>query len=176
MTTIDTKNLKPAKRYANALIELNRPEVVGQDLKCVLDVIFSNNDYKNFFEHPVISLKDKKETIEEIFKEKIDNEVLNFLFVLLDNSRFNILPLVYEVYSDLSQKAQNIIHAQVASVIELDDNQKNELKEKLSRKLQKQIEIDYEIKKEIIAGLTVKIEDNIIDLSLKAKFDKLKKA
>lgn len=174
--TIDTKNLKPAKRYASALIATGNIDNIKNDLSLVVELIFSNDEYKNFFKHPVISVLDKKDTIREIFDGKIDNEVLNLLYVLLDNNRFDITPLVNEVFVKESEKLQNIIHAQVSSVIELDEAQKLQLNKKLNDKLKKQVILDFNIDKEIIGGLTIKIEDNIIDLSLKSKFDKLKKA
>ena len=52
---------------------------------------------------------------------------------------------------------------------------KTRLKEKLANKFQKDIILNYQKDETILGGLVIKFEDNIIDLSLKTKFDKLKK-
>lgn len=176
MNTVDTKSLKTAKRYAAALVALNKNEKIKQDLGTVQASIFSNDDFVNFFSHPVISLGDKKDTINQIFNEKIDQEVLNLLYVLLDNNRFLNFPLIYEVFTKECELAQNIIHAEILSAVDLNENQKNSIGEKLNQKLQKQVICKFQTDKKIIGGLTIKIGDNVIDLSLKSKFDKLKKA
>lgn len=176
MTAIDTKNLKPAKRYASALLALENFDTIKDDLAVVCSLIFENKEFTGFFEHPVISIPDKKDTLKEIFEGKINPEVLNLLYVLLDNNRFNILPSIYQVCIKEFQKRQNIIKATVTSVIELSVRQKEQLNDKLNKKLNKEVILDFNFDKKIIAGLVIKIEDNVIDLSLKSKFDKLKKA
>ena len=43
------------------------------------------------------------------------------------------------------------------------------------KKLQKDVILNYEQNEEILAGLVIKFEDNVIDLSLKTKFDEIRK-
>jgi len=57
----------------------------------------------------------------------------------------------------------------------MDDEDKEKLKQKLNEKLNKDVLLNYNLDSEILGGLVVKIEDKVIDLSLKAKFEELKK-
>lgn len=176
MKQLNIKNLKAAKRYAKALIDLGENEVIKSDLEAVFNAIFENEEFKMFFSHPVISLFDKKDTMKQIFEGKVHGEILNLLYVLLDNNRLSLLPEIKEVFNEEFENAKNILRGEVQSVIELNDEQKAQLKEKLSQKLNKQVELDFEINKAIVAGLVIRLKDSVIDLSLKTKFDKLKKA
>ena len=45
----------------------------------------------------------------------------------------------------------------------------------LFRSLNKDVLLNYNLDDSILGGLVVKIEDKVIDLSLKAKFEELKK-
>ena len=48
----------------------------------------AKEDFKTFFSHPIVSLKDKKETIQETLEGIINQTTLNFLLTLLDENRF----------------------------------------------------------------------------------------
>ena len=173
---IDIKNIKTAKRYAIALSQSAKGnlEEINNDLALVDETIFQNEELKSFFSHPVISLHDKKETIKTAFENKINEKTLNFICTLLDEGRFLIFKTIFELFKKQKDIIENSQKIDVVSVLELDDNQKERLKEKLTSKLQKQIILNYQSNKDILGGLVIKFEDKVIDLSLKTKFDKIK--
>lgn len=175
--SLDIKNLKVAKRYAKALIEASGYVVddVSNDLELVNDSIFKNDSFRMFFSHPVVSLKDKKDTIKETFQNRINNITLNFLETLLDEGRFNIFSTIYDVFNQERNDLKNIKILDVFYAFELNDEQKARLKDKLSAKFNKEVILNYQKDDEILGGLVIKFEDKVIDLSLKTKFDRLKK-
>lgn len=174
---IDIKNLKTAKRYASALcksIDDNFDSVLS-DLDLVNESIFENDDLKIFFTHPIVSLKDKKEVIVETFSEKINEKTLNFLQTLLDEGRFGIFKTILEVFKQEIDNIKNKQRMEIVSAVKLDDEQKERLNETLSKKLNKEIIFNFKEDNEILGGLIVKYEDKVLNLSLKAKFDALRK-
>ncbi len=175
MQSLDTKSLKPAKRYAQALLKLEGKDF-SQNLEDISKLMKENQEFKSFIEHPVINVIEKKQTFKELFENKIDNEIINLMYVLIDNSRLKILPTICDVYKHEFEKKKDIIRATVESAVELTDSEKHDLNHKLNVKFSKNIKIDYSINTDLIAGFIIQIEDNIIDLSLRAKFNKLKKA
>lgn len=177
MSSVDIKNLKIAKRYANALIESSKNSIdeTLSALKEVNDVFNSNEEFKMFFKHPSVSLKDKKDTIYEIFSSKINQTTLDFLNVLLDENRFCIINTIYQVFQKEVQNLKNQQDVAVSSAIELSDEQKEKIIQKLSAKLNKEIILTCALQEDILGGLIIKINDKVIDLSLKTKFDSLRK-
>ena len=174
---IDIKNLKVAKRYANALSQstIDNIDEIADDLALINDVIFENEDFITFFSHPIISLRDKKNTIYETLNGKINEKTLNFLDTLLDEGRFNIFKTIYESFKEDIDTIKNKQRIYVTSAIELDNEEKEKLKNKLSQKLQKDVILNFEEDKGILGGLLIKFGDKVIDLSLKAKFNNLRK-
>ena len=177
MKNIDIKNLKIASRYAHALIEETKDitDEVLSNLEVVSNIVFENEDFKLFFNHPIISLKDKQETIKETFEGKINPSVLNFIMILLEENRFNAFLTIVELYKKEVDELKNKQRVEIVCAVEIQEKYKKELEEKLNEKLNKEVILNYEQNKDILGGLVVKIEDKVIDLSLKTKFDNLRK-
>ncbi len=173
----DIKNLKPAKRYSNALLESAgdlRDEILS-DLDKINEIFNNNVEFQMFFKHPSVSLKDKKETLKDIFQNKINPKTFDFLNVLLDENRFDIFNSIYNVFKTDIQILKNQQNVFVTSAVELDEDEKEKIKQKLALKLNKEVILSCLKDEDILGGLIIKINDNIIDLSLKTKFDNLKK-
>ncbi|MBR5305027.1 MAG: ATP synthase F1 subunit delta [Candidatus Gastranaerophilales bacterium] len=174
---LDIKNIKTAKRYAQALSQgvVDNIDEINEDLALVEEVIFNNPDFVNFFSHPIVSLKDKKDAINDVLNGKINEKTLSFLNILLDENRFNIFETIYEAFKQEVDVVKNRQRVYVTSAIVLDGSEKERLQKKLNEKLQKEVIINYEEDKDILGGLLIKFEDKVIDLSLKTKFNNLRK-
>ena len=72
-------------------------------------------------------------------------------------------------------KINNIQPVTVTSAIALTDEQKKGIAVKLEEKLKKQVQPRWNVDNGIIAGLIIKINDDVIDTSLKHKIDKISK-
>ncbi|MFH0807341.1 MAG: F0F1 ATP synthase subunit delta, partial [Elusimicrobiota bacterium] len=57
---------------------------------------------------------------------------------------------------------------------ELSGKEKTEIEDKLKKSAGKKVAVQYSLNKKLIGGLIVKIDDEIIDNSLKAKLNSLK--
>ena len=174
---IDIKNLKTAKRYALALKESAKEnyQIILEDLKNIDEIIFENPEFKSFFLHPKVSLEDKKQILNEALKDKINTLSLNFIQNLFDENRFNIFKTILELYSNEVDIINNIQRIEVISAVNIDNSQKERLEKSLSEKLNKTPKVAYSLDSSILGGIIVKFEDKVIDLSLKTKFETLKK-
>lgn len=186
------KNLKPAKRYAKALMELSSGEnsaEICKNLEFILNIINENPEFCAFLNNPVIKKDDKTAVLSEIFSKISDDtkalqtndktqdantQTLNFLNLLIENNRINILPDVIKCLQDDINESKNAIKAGITSVIELNDEEKNRLLEKLRQKTNMEILPDFSIDKDILGGIIIKINDTVIDLSVKKRIENLK--
>lgn len=167
------KQYKLAKRYAVALFKLGEENILSE-LQEIIDVLTQNPDLKNFLENKIVKIEDKKEIFEKVFNE-ISEKTKNFCFTLLDNKKIDHIYSIYVEYSKMINAKNNIQEATIVSAIELTDGEKAKIKSKLENKFKKEFNITNTINKEIISGLVIKIEDTLIDLSLRAKLNTLKK-
>ena len=175
----DIKNLKISRKYSNALfeaaIEAGLLDKVNQDIIFVVETLNSNEQLDEFLKSPLISNNDKKDVVQKLFAVHIEKTTLDFLFVLIDSGRFDIINEVLNQFSISYNKEKNIVKPIVTSAVALDETQKKVLLSKLENKLNKKVEPEYVVSSDIIGGLVIEIEDKTIDCSLKAKFDNIQK-
>ena len=163
-----------ANIYADALMDLNiDKEVVRNDFKDIVDSL--TPDFLDVFKNPCISTEKKLEILETAFKDKISNYMYDFLKILTEKNRFNIINEINEAFIQKYNIVNNLQSVVIISAIELDAKYKEKVISKLQDKLNKKIIPVWQISPDIIAGLVIKIGDNIIDTSLKNKINKLKK-
>ena len=79
------------RRYALALYkvaeEKNKVEEYLEDLRKICDIIDNNKEFYEVIKYPQISTKQKKKIFTDIFKGKIDEELLSFLLILIEKGR-----------------------------------------------------------------------------------------
>ena len=83
------------RRYALALYEVAEKngkvdEYLG-DLREICELIDKDEEFQEVIKHPQISTKQKKRVFINIFKGKIDEELLSFLLILIEKDRILFL-------------------------------------------------------------------------------------
>jgi len=167
-----------AGTYSEALfdvaVEAGKIEAFMDDLNGIVD---SFNDYPEFFElfkTPQISIEEKKEIIENVFSGKINDEVLNFLKIIMDKQRGREIEAITKSYEARVYKHKGIEKATVLSAVPLSDEQMKAIKDKLQALTGKSIEMTGKIDKTILGGVMVRIGDRVIDGSLKSRLDNVR--
>lgn len=173
-------NLKISKRYAKSLVgimlnnDTNKDEI-AQNLKNARDILSSSNELYVAMTNPIVSAYDKENIIEAVFERDCGSIVRNFLKLLVEKNRFNLVFLIIDEFIKLINKLNNVALVEVTSAINLEDNRKDEIQNKLKENLNKKIEVKYSVDNSIIAGLVFKIGDDVLDTSFKKKIEDLKK-
>lgn len=168
-----------AKRYSKALEALAQSDkdlnTIYENLVSVQKTIEASSDLETFIAHPSFSVELKKEIFNEIFNGKISVDVLHFLFILIDRNRIFALGAIINELKDLMNKKYNILVIRAISAIELSDEAKNKLAQKLETVCKKKIQLDTGVDESLIAGMILKIGDKVIDGSVKAKLENMKR-
>ena len=163
-----------ANRYAEALIAIDIDKsILKEDLLKILDTI--TDEVYSTFDNPSIPDSIKIEILDNIFKDKINDKILEFLKLLIEKKRINKLKEIYNAFIQKYNEKMNMQEVTVISAVELDNSYKSDIKSKLETKLVKQIHANWVISEDIIGGLVIKLNDTVIDTSLKNKFEKLTK-
>ena len=162
-----------AKIYADALIDKNSTNHIN-DLEVVLHTLVDNKNLEEVLQNPTISIEQKIEIIDEIFKNHISKEVLNFIKILTEKKHIAELEAIIEILKTKIEENNGIKKVTIISAIKLTKEYQKEITDILSKKLNKKIKPDWQIDETIIAGLIIKIDDDVIDTSVKAKLDKIK--
>ena len=170
-----------AKNYADALVQVAQDGKASYDeltsgLRDISDTFDASNDLREVLINPTIKDDVKIEIIESIFDGKINSYLINFLKVLITKKRINEFSEIYRDFIDKLNEINDIQPVTIISAVDLSEDYKKTILNKLNQKLGKNIQPKWSLDEDIIAGLMIKIDDNVIDMSLRNRIDKLSKS
>ena len=103
--------------------------------------------------------------------------LIDFLFVLIDNNRFGKIKEIYIEYKHLIRYSSNILKVEVRSISELSEEQISVIEKALKHKYSDQtLDIRNIIDEDLIGGFQITVDDEVVDLSLKASLKRLKES
>lgn len=170
-----------AKRWAKALMELAledeniSKEDILDDLREVANTIESSSELVEVINNPSVSTEDKQIILCKLFQNKIMPIAYNFIFALNLRKRVGIIKEIAKEFEKELDSIKNIVHVNVTSAIELDDNRKDEIKVKIAEKLDKNVVVDWGVDNDIIAGLIFNIDETVVDNSVRHKLEDISK-
>jgi F-type H+-transporting ATPase subunit delta len=114
-----------------------------------------------------------------LFKEKkLNLETLrNFLKILIKNNQLKILSRIFQEFEKLYKRDFKILEVNISTPQKISKKEFSFLKKEIKKKYRPaKISFNEIIKENLIGGLKVEIEDEIIDASLKNFLFKLEKS
>lgn len=171
-------NLNIANRYANALMQLaedkNAFDSVSADVELVYNTLKSSRELQVALSSPVISQKDKKSILTQVFENRISPESMEFIQFVVQKNREDLIFNIASSFLILRDKKMGIVNAEVISSYQLNDEQKNKLKSKIEEITRKKVRLTYSVRESIIGGFMIRIEDTIYDASIKHRLEALR--
>ncbi len=156
--------------YAGALLEIGLESKslfqLQEELSFIVDLLSSDSDFENFLNAPVIPRQTKKNFINKIFKDKLSEDTVGFLDVLLDNDRQKFLKDIYHSFVEQIDAANKRQRIKLISSVKLNEKMLGDIKSVMSKKFNKDISIEETVDESIIGGFIIEINDRIIDGSV----------
>jgi len=171
-----------ASQYAQAVMDLSIKsgasveESVLTDLAAVNKVVSDVPDFAVVLKHPSIPSSDKKALLLKLFQGKVGELTLRLLNLLADKRRLSLLPYIESEYRELLKSRKSILSASLVSAEPLSDATVSQIKTKLAKQLGKTLELDVKVDKSLIAGVVLRIGDQVVDGSLKGKLQVLERS
>ena len=163
--------------YGTALVEaardVGKEEQILEEAQAVVQLIEDEPDLHQFINYPGVSADEKKEVLKNIFEGRICEELLNFLYILVDKRRTMNFGRIVKVYKSLVEREEGVSYGTVYSVVKLSDERMAELEEQTSKLLQMNVKLENELDPSLLAGFKILVEGKIIDASYRKKFDEL---
>ena len=122
---------------------------------------------------PNIPIEERRNLIGQAFAEQVPEYVLSFTQLLCSGAHSGIQKLRKRVRSALPD-LESVSTARIISAAALTDSQKKALIEKLEKISGHTVTAEYEIDEALLGGLTVYIDDKVIDGSLRRKLKEVK--
>ncbi len=134
---------------------------------------FEAENIKRYFDNPSVSLENKQLLITKLAPKlelKSEGHFLNFLRVLVDKRRVNLLPQIVRKVYQLLDNEKSLKRGKVTSSQELTESEKQEIINKISEKLNSELSLEFYVSKDYIGGLRVEVDGVIFDDTLKSHF------
>lgn len=176
------KNILIAERYAQSLVDLGKNNdlsyvAIATDLAAIQLILNRSKDLYDALTNPLVNVEDKENIIDSVFVKDVDKLIINFLKLLVERNRFNLIYDVIAKFNLLLDDVNNVARVEVVSAVSLNENEKNIILEKLSQKIRdKQISVKYSVDESIIAGLVFKLGDDVLDTSVSHRLEELQKS
>ncbi|MBI4990219.1 MAG: F0F1 ATP synthase subunit delta [Rhodocyclales bacterium] len=96
-------------------------------------------------------------------------EQQNFVRLLVDNERLQVLPEIRELYVELKNGQEGVQEADIASAFPLDDATLRNLVAELETRFKCRIQATVSLDPELIGGVRIAVGDQVIDASVRGK-------
>jgi F-type H+-transporting ATPase subunit delta len=168
-----------ARVYAEALFSAGEDkgnldklqEQVGQ----FADAVDGDRQLQIFLFSPYLSSKDKKEGLGRVVTDA-EPEFVNFLELLVENSRMPELFRIRREFDELWKKANRRLDVTVTSAIELDPSVVGKIGEEVERQTGDKVELSSEVDSEILGGIVLRVGNMVLDASIRTRLEKLRKS
>lgn len=168
---------KAARRYADALLDVagdqNSVEESLEDVRLIGNTVEGSPDLMVFLKSPVIRYDDKLEALKKIFDARVNETTMRFITLLARKNRIDLLDQITAAFIEAYNEAAGIIRVEVATAVPLDDSQREALHRSLEQKTGKQVEMQTTVDSSLRGGMSVRIDDTVIDGTVKHKLEEL---
>ena len=171
-----------ASRYAQALADAvlapgaaGNPTQVVSELRSVESSVRSSRDLETVLLSPAVPTARKRAVISRIAQAGgLSPLVRNFLFVMVDRRRTDLLPEITEAFEAAVDERMGFVRAQVTSAAPLSEAQKAEMQSALTQVAGKQVRCEFTVDPELIGGVVARIGSKVYDGSVRAQLSELR--
>ena len=167
-------------RYAQSLfeagLEVEKIEEFYGELNELRNIFIKEETLFDLLQHPRVAKNEKKEVLSNIFSEKISQELLNFLYILVDKRREAFLFEIIEEFNKTYNKHHNIVNVEAVTAVSMDEKAIDRLKSKLEEKLNKNIILVNTVDTSVIGGVLLKVEDRYVDTTLASQLEAMERS
>jgi len=170
---------EPARVYAEALFDVakgkGKLDAVRDELAQFADAVDGDRELQVFFFSPYFSSAEKSAGLRRAVSGA-DPELLNFLELLIEKGR---MPEVFRIRRELDElwKHENRrIDVTVTSAVPLDRAVVEKVGEEIERQTGQKVELASRVDDEILGGIVLQVGNKILDASIRARLEKLRKS
>ena len=161
-----------AKALFSAAVESNTIDEMALELK-TMAMSSMTEEVINTIENPVLSRQEVVNILLKLFEESVSNTSKKLIEVLAENKRLNLLETIYETYQELLEAHKEQKSVEVFVAVEPGEEAKDNIEQKLKLTYGKDANIFFSKDPTMMGGLSIKIGDETLDLSIKGKVKKL---
>ena len=177
-----------ARPYAQAAFEVAQESNALAELSesfAVAKALMEDGQVAEFLSAPAMTDEERLAFLQGLFAEAVGEGSVfaggsqhgtNFIKLLFENGRVNVLPEIAEHFEALKAKVENTVDAVITSAAPLSKEQQQAMADALKEKLGRGVNVTTEIDENLIGGAVIRAGDVVIDGSLRSRLEGLANA
>lgn len=167
-----------ASSYAKALLDLangqNQAREVGQELNQVRELIDADASFEAFLANPTVSADSREQLLQRAFDGKVLPLMWKFLRLLNVKGRLGLLRQIDQAFDDLLDEQFGKVEVDVTVAQRLSDDELEQVRQTVGTALKRDAVIHQYVDESIIGGLVLRVQDRLIDSSVRAQLAAIK--
>jgi len=162
-----------ALSYAQALLDLanesRSASAIGQELSDLRQVIDATATFAGVLADPAVGVERREKLIHTVFEGRLSKLLVNFLLVANERGRLGLLAEFAGAYDELLDQQQGTVEVDVTVAQHLDGRQLETVRRQVSAALKRDAAVQEYVDPEMIGGLILRVQDQLIDGSVRAQ-------
>ena len=172
LTTLARPYAKAAFEHAQAHQQLaNWSAMLG-----LAAAVSQDDTMQRVLKAPRLTSAEKATTFNEVCGDKFDAQARNFLSIVSENNRMELLPEIADMFELYKAEQEKSVDVDVTSAFALNDEQQDKLAKVLSARLGREVRLHAAEDASLIGGVVIRAGDLVIDGSVRGKLAKLAEA
>jgi F-type H+-transporting ATPase subunit delta len=175
----DVSVMRLARVYAEAL--LNAADGAGQsarvfeEIDSIIDDVFKNDSrLEALFAGAAVGRKVRHEAIDKVFKERASGIFWNFLLVLNEHDRLDLMRPIRRALHELSDERAHRLRVHIYSAIDLPEEYQNRIAEAIRQRFSLEPALELHVDKALLGGIKIRIGDKVYDATVRTKINNLR--
>lgn len=168
-----------ARPYAEAAFKRAKETgSVGRwsDSLAFVSAVVSNEQIADAMNNPKFGKANLADLMLAICQDQLDSEGVNFLKLLVSNSRLKLAGSIAEIYEQFKAEDEGYIDAEVSTPFPLSPEEEKNLSATLEKRLKKKVRLQVKEDKSLIGGVFIRAGDMVIDGTIKGQLQHMRKA
>src|ERR1700722_5866560 len=166
-----------AQVYARSLFEVareqNKLDELREQLGQFADAMKQNRELELFFFSPYFSTNEKQEGLEKLL-DGADEQLMNFLKLLVENHRMPVIYRLRREYERLWERENRLLPVVLTSAVELDEQTVKDLGERIGERTGNTVVLTTRVEPDIIGGIVVRVGNSILAASIRNRLEQLR--
>ncbi len=168
-----------AKRYAMALhkfsLESRKSECIFREAQWLIAALNSLEELREILSSPLVEKAKKIDMLNHLNKRGFSEVMQRFLRLTVEHEREAILHFILHSYVRLYKELNSIHDVELKSASEMDNSSLEHIRDMLKRRFGGEILLHTSVDRELLGGFILKVDDLLIDSSLRSRLDALKR-
>jgi F-type H+-transporting ATPase subunit delta len=163
-----------ARPYADAAFRIAREQNAlarWSEMIRLAEAIATDPQMADALASPKLDAGDKASLFLSIAGDRFTEDMRNFVRVLIDADRIELLPEIRTLFEALRNDAEGVAQATIETALPLSDTQLEQITAALAKRFGKRIEASTSINPALIGGARIAVGDTVIDGSVREKLE-----